>query len=204
MHPELRHYLSQFAALNEEDIADIAEHLSVQTFTKGTVLLREGERSTTCYLVLKGCVRQYCMAGAHENDENDKNNEQEEKTVEFYTEGQAVVLFASYGQNTPSKYSFVCVEDSMLIVGDVGQEQAMYQQFPKLEIITRAFIERDFGKTQEQFATFVHSSPEERYVNVLNTRPDLLQRVPQHQLASYIGVTPESLSRIRKRMVVKK
>ena len=64
-------------------------------------------------------------------------------------------------------------------------------------------MENDFGKQQEALDKFITSSPEERYKNLLETRPDLLQRVPQYHLASYLGVKPESLSRIRKRLTKK-
>ena len=80
----------------------------------------------------------------------------------------------------------------------------MYETFPKLEIITRMMMEQDLGKSQDAMANFITSSPEERYLNLQKTRPDLLQRVPQHQLASFLGVTPESLSRIRNRMAKNK
>jgi CRP-like cAMP-binding protein len=189
---ELRQFVAQFPSLTEEEINDIVEHLSVQQFKKGTILLHEGAVSTLCYFVLKGCVRQFCTVN------------EEERTVEFYTENQTVVLFSSYGQQTPSKYSFVCAEDCTLIVGDMAQEQAMYDQFPKLASITRGMVEQHFGKTQEDFATFITSSAEERYTRLLATRPDVFQRVPQHHIASYLGVTPESLSRIRKRMLMNK
>jgi CRP-like cAMP-binding protein len=61
-------------------------------------------------------------------------------------------------------------------------------------------IEQDLGKANENLDAFITSSPEERYLNLLDKRPELLQRVPQHQIASYLGMTPESLSRIRKRV----
>jgi CRP-like cAMP-binding protein len=64
-------------------------------------------------------------------------------------------------------------------------------------------VEKETGRARDTFTRFMTSSPEERYQNLLNTRPDLLNRVPQHQLASYLGVTPESLSRIRKRLSAK-
>lgn len=92
----------------------------------------------------------------------------------------------------------------VLVVGSLDYEQEMYQKFPKLAAITRALMEQDFGKTQEALVAFISSSPEERYQKLLAERPALLGRVPQHQLASYLGVTPESLSRIRKRIFMKK
>ncbi len=193
MQNELLHYISQFPALTDEEIREIASNIPVQTFKKGTILLKEGDTADKCFFVLKGCVRQYHLV-----------DDDEEKTTAFFTEEQAVVSFASYSQQLPSKHYWSCVEDSVLVVGSLDYEQEMYQKFPKLAAITRALMEQDFGKTQEALVAFISSSPEERYQKLLAERPALLGRVPQHQLASYLGVTPESLSRIRKRIFTKK
>ncbi|MNC80460.1 hypothetical protein D3C75_1332500 [compost metagenome] len=66
--------------------------------------------------------------------------------------------------------------------------------------MTRRMIEESFGQVQEEFAAFIASSPEDRLKKLLHSRPGLISRVPQHQLASYLGMTPESLSRIKKRI----
>lgn len=195
MHPALRQFLSQFSLLSEQEQDLIAEQLHVEKIKKGVVLLNQGEISTQCYFILKGCIRQFCLI--------DNGDSTDEKTVEFFTEGQAVVLFSSYGQQKPSNYGFTCTEDCTLIIGDMANEQLMYDQFPKLLAITRSMTEEHFGKTQETFAQFITSSPEERYQQLLIARPELFQRVPQHQIASYLGMTPESLSRIRRRLAYK-
>lgn len=173
--------------LSEEEANAIRSQLSVASYKKGTVLLKAGEISGMCYFILKGCVRQYVMVDG------------EEKTTAFFTEQQAAVPFTSYTKQEPSAYYFICAEDCTLVEGDIKKEQDMYRRFPKLLAITRAVMEQDLGKTQEAFSLFITSSPEERYLNLLRTRPELLQRVPLHQVASYLGMTPESLSRIRKR-----
>jgi CRP-like cAMP-binding protein len=72
-----------------------------------------------------------------------------------------------------------------------------------METLNRMGVEMELQKNQEAFAQFIMLGPEERYLNLLNNRPDLLDRVPQYQLASYLGITPESLSRIRKRIIKK-
>lgn len=185
-------FVTKFKVLDAEETRMIVDNIRVEAYKKGTVLLQEGDFSGKCYFVLKGCVRQFCTV------------EGEEKTVAFLTEEQAVVSFSSYAQQIPSKHSYACLEDCVLIEGDPENEREMYQRLPKLEAIVRSMMEQDFGKTQEAFASFITSSPERRYLNLLETRPDLLQRVPQHQLASYLGVTPESLSRIRKRLLQKR
>lgn len=192
MHDELIHFLSSFNSLSAEEVNAIAALIPVEAFKKGDILLKEGQYCNTCYFVLKGCVRQYILADG------------EEKTTAFYTEQQAVAAFSNYIQQSPSKHYWVCAEDCLLIIGYLDKEPDMYKQFPKLAAITRNMMEQDLGKQQEEFAAFITSSPLERYRNLLANRPTLLQRVPQHQLASYLGVTAESLSRIRKRVAAMK
>ncbi|WP_266366777.1 Crp/Fnr family transcriptional regulator [Tellurirhabdus rosea] len=188
MKEELIAFLSRFPSLFPEAIDVLAEQLTVRSFTKGTLLVREGQLCNECYFVLKGCLRQYLLLDGLE------------KTTAFYTEGQAAVLFSSYTRQTASPHYLSCLEDSLLLIGTPTSETEMYRQFPELEYITRQMLEQDFGKTQDALTRFITSSPEQRYLHILEERPDLLQRAPQHQLASYIGVTPESLSRIRRRI----
>lgn len=183
--------LSNMPSLSEDEAKEIVENINIQTFKKGTILLKEGVISKECYSVLKGCIREYYIKDG------------EEKTTDFFTEGQEVVSFTSYTNQTPSKHYLSCAEESILTVSTPEKEKEMYRKYPKLEAITRTMMEINTGKTQEKLASFITSSPEERYLNLLENRPHLINRVPQHQIASYIGITPESLSRIRKRVVSK-
>ena len=76
----------------------------------------------------------------------------------------------------------------------------MFNKYPQLEMMIRKMMEINLGELHDQLGEFISSSPEERYKTVLRKRPELIERVPQHQLASYLGITPESLSRIKKRI----
>lgn len=190
MNPYLRQFIENNTHLSEKEMLEVMDQLVVETHKKGTVLLRQGDVSDKCYVVLKGCVRQYAI-----------DDDGRETTYNFFLEGQSVVLFKSYKQRLPSDYSLACVEDSMLIVGSLDTEETMYDQFPVLKNITRAIMEQDFGQAQDDTAMLMGAPPEERYLRLLEKRPGLVKRVPQHQLASYLGMTPESLSRIKKRII---
>ncbi|HAD14412.1 MAG TPA: hypothetical protein DCF33_18475 [Saprospirales bacterium] len=182
-------YVLQFAPLSEPEIDQILALINIRSYSKGKVLLREGQIGNVCYFVLQGCVRQYYLT--HEGDE---------KTTHFFTEGMPVTSTCSF-DNKPVKYYLVCNEDCIVVEGRPEDEQFFMQAMPRMETINRVGVEFELQKSQETLAEFIMSSPEERYLNLLNTRPDLLDRVPQYQLASYLGVTPESLSRIRKRIM---
>ncbi|HLO72235.1 MAG TPA: Crp/Fnr family transcriptional regulator [Flavipsychrobacter sp.] len=184
----LQQFMAQFGELTAEEQQQIANNLIVEAYPKGKLLVKAGDVCRYCYFVLEGCLRQYKLA------------DDTEVTIQFYTEREAAVDFNSYVNQVKSESYLVCLEDTIVIEGNLELETDMYERFPKLQQITRAMMEQDFGKMQEQFSRFIASNAEERYVYLLNNRPDLLQRVPLQYLASYIGVTPESLSRIRKRI----
>lgn len=188
MRQKLINYFAEISLLSHEELAEVLDQLNFKTFEKGTILIRDGQISTQCFYIIEGFVRQYSLEDG------------EEKSIDFFTEHQTVMFLPSITEQKPSKYNFVCMEDVSCIMGDPTEERDMYAKYPKLAILTRSMMEQDFGQTKEDFATFVTSSPKKRYLNLLQNRPDLLQRVPQHQLASYLGITPESLSRIRKRI----
>lgn len=188
---EIIRYISKFATLKESEIKDILSILQFKTFKKGTVLLEEGKATKICHFVLKGCVRQYYLMDGIE------------KTTNFFTEGEPVAPYEGNFEGRPSKYYLECLEDCILTVDSPGGEEAFFAMFPQLRTARNAATEHEWSKSQDRFTSFILNSPEERYLELLKTRPDLLDRVPQYQLASYLGVTPESLSRIRKRIMEK-
>lgn len=181
-------YVSQFAPLSDAEIDQIFQMIKTRSYKKGTVLLREGQLGNVCYFVLQGCIRQYYLSDGTE------------KTTSFFTEGMPVTSTLVF-ENKTSRCFLVCNEDCVVVEGRAEDEQAFMENMPRMETIGRMGAEIELQKTQETFAEFMMSSPEARYLNLLDTRPDLLDRVPQYQLASFLGVTPESLSRIRKRIM---
>ena len=104
----------------------------------------------------------------------------------------------------PSEYYISCVEDSSIIVSNPKMEIEVFEMFPKFEKLYRILSEERLAKNQRSFDGFKISSPEGRYLDLLQNRPDLLERVPQRQLASFLGITAPSLSRMRTRLTEKR
>lgn len=175
----------------EEERKSINEYIPIKNYTKGTVLLHEGQVSKEAYYVIKGCVRAYYAVNG------------EELTTAFYTENESCASLYSFSNQLPSTHYLECIEDCTLSVLTYDNEKKLLKEFPGFESLCRSTVESDFGKNQEMLANFITKNPEERYSHLLETRPNLLQRIPQYYLASYLGVKPESLSRIRKRIAQK-
>ena len=191
MNEKLLTYFQRIMPLTQEEIEAIVETMTIKQYKKGTVLLKEGQISTEVYFVLEGCVRQYYLV------------EGEEKTNNFFTEEQWVISMNSFSQNSPSNHFLDCCMESSLVVGNREKEESLYKRFPKFESVSRKVMEKVFAEQQEIMSAYTTDTAEQRYLKLLKTRPDLFQKIPQYQIASYIGIKPESLSRIRKRLLRK-
>lgn len=184
-------FISKYVSLTEEEKNALVSLDLFHTVKKGTVLLQKGQKSKDTYFVLKGCIRIYYIIDG------------EEKTTAFYTEMDAITPHCVINK-APSEYFISCVEDSILTVSNSDMEVEINSKFPKFEIMCRMLSEELLAKQRIDFDAYKTSSPEQRYLNLLQNRPDLIQRVPQHQLASYLGIKPQSLSRLRARILEKK
>ena len=183
-------FISKYISLTEDEKKAILSLNLFRSIKKGTTLLKEGQLSQDSYFVLKGCIRTYYIIDG------------EEKTTAFYTEMEGLTPHC-VRHKAPSKYFISCVEDSIVTVSNSDMEVEINSKFPKFEIMCRVLSEELLAKQQIDFDEFKTSSPEQRYLNLIQKRPDLIQRVPQHQLASYLGIKPQSLSRLRARIIEK-
>ncbi len=177
-----------FLTFSKDEQEAILSMKAVKKFPKGSLLLEEGDRITHSFFVIKGCIRQFKLI-----DGVDKTNL-------FYTENNSVHLPPLTEEVAYSKFNLECLEDCTLSVVSLKTEKEFCKRFPRFEKMCRMTSEKNLVDFQEFFANYIASSPEERYLYLQETRSDLLNRVPQYHLATYLGVTAESLSRIRKRV----
>lgn len=184
-------FIAKYVTLTEEEKQALISLDIFHSVKKGEILLKEGQKSKESYFVLKGCIRTYYVLDA------------EEKTTAFYTEMEALTPPCVISQ-TPSDYYVSAIEDAILLISNSDMETEINSKFPKFEMMCRRLSEELLAQQRIDFDEFKTSSPEQRYLNLLQKRPDLIQRVPQHQLASYLGIKPQSLSRLRARITEKK
>jgi len=184
-------YFSKFQPLSDGEKNMIRHGTDVQLIKKGTILLKEGEIPRDNYFVIVGCIRQYYLLDG------------EEKTSNFFTENEWILPFTGVEQNGVSKYYLECLEDTHLVIANDEQGNDFLDEFPKFRKTSQSILEKVIVRQQNELAKYINQTPEQRYIDLQGKRPDLISRVPQYHIASYIGVKPESLSRIRKRMAKK-
>ncbi len=187
MDDKIIEFISQYITLTEEEKEVIKSQNMIRYYLKGAELLSEGEYARDCYFVLKGCVRSYYIVDG------------EERTTEFYTENQTINP-VSYLKKEPSEYYLSCLEDCVIALGNEERNEKLLRDVPRLGQMVLSMSSEILAENTISLDDFKNLSPEQRYKNLQEKRPDLIQRVPQYHLASYLGITPVSLSRMRKRI----
>lgn len=182
-------FLEQYTKLTTEEKEFLKEHIPVKTLNKGHMLLAEGEVSNAFYFILEGAVRLFYTTGI------------EEKTAFFYFENMFVSSYESFTKQTPSKHNVQTIEPSKVAVISFNIAYDLLERFPKFEFLARIIMEEELIVCQEIISSFVTLNAEKRYLQLVESKSPLLQRIPQYHLATFLGVTPETLSRIRKRII---
>lgn len=178
-------FFTQYGKLSKEGMEELGNAFTLKTAKKGELLLIQGQVCRNIYFVAKGCLRLYYIA------------DDVEITVWFSFENNSAIELSSFLSGAPSDYFLEVIEDSEILSLDKSALTNLYEKHPEMERIMRAFWEDVILHVLKRFTALQKDSAEKRYLDLMN-QPMYLQRVPQKYLASYIGVTPTSLSRIRR------
>ena len=171
-------------ASNKDKFPDLFQEKGIAA---RTTLLSEGDISNYMYFVKKGCLRLWF------------NNDGKDITFQFFFEHQAVSSFESFLERKPSLFTLESIEPSTVVMVSRNSFELLLSHYPELKDTFQKILIRRMADYAKLFLSRIKNNPQERYEELLQENPEILQRVAQHYIASYLGITPISLSRIRNR-----
>lgn len=189
MFEALRSHIAKYIDLNEEEFAHGANFFIPKKIRKTHFLLQAGEVCRHMAFINKGCLRSYSI-----------DAEGEEHVVQFAIEDWWITDPYSYLTAEPSSYNIDALQDSDLLLLDKSCYEKLMLELPKFERFFRVLLENKYIASQRRITAALSASAEERYLNFIKNYPAFAQRIPQRHIASYLGITPQSLSRLRKEL----
>lgn len=186
MYAALLAHIARYVTLTPAEAERVGDYFTCQTVPRRAHLLEAGQHSSDSYFVLQGCLRLYFIT--------EKGTEQ---TTQFALENWWLADYGSLLSGQPSKYYIQAVEPTVVAVLDYARQEELLAQVPALERYFRLLLQRVAAANQTRWVHFYGESLEERYRFFSTAFPGFVQRVPQYMLASYLGCTPEFLSKIR-------
>lgn len=182
--------IQRYVSLSSSEAELLKSCLTYREIPKNHTLIQYGNKVNEWYFIISGCVRMYYIKPGGD-----------EATGFFFTENMFFTSFESFLCGEPSIQVFESLEPCSLVVMKKHEIEELYDRLPAMQIFARKLLEERFINAQKVVASYILYSPEERYQKMLEQNPSILNRVPQRTLASYLGITPVSLSRIRKRIL---
>jgi CRP/FNR family transcriptional regulator, anaerobic regulatory protein len=181
-------YFDRLIPLNKEEKELVSAKFHSRLFRKRQYLLQEGNVCTQFYFVVRGCLRMYKI--------DDKGTTH---IIQFAAENWWIIDLGSFHSQQPSNLNIDALEDTMVLQISRDDLISLYKAAPKFNLIFRVLIENSFVKLQERLLQNISSTAEDRYQSFLERYSHLTNRLSQIQIAAYLGITPEFLSRLRNR-----
>lgn len=186
MYQKIREYLSKSSLLSSEELTLFENHLEFRKVPKKTILLRSGEVCNFEAYINKGIIREYFI-----------DRDGAELTLQFASEDWWVSDITSFEDQTPSDMYIEVLEDCELLILSREAKDKLICEIPQLERMFRLMIQRHLSKLQKRLFKTISASAMDQYIEFTNRYPTISQRVSQHYIASYLGITPEFLCRLR-------
>lgn len=180
-------FFEQYGKISKEGSAQLSSKLKANSVKKGELLLTYGQVCKEIFFITKGCLRLYYISDGVEI------------TVWFSFEDNSAIELSSFLSGNPTEYFIEAIEDTEYLSLDKTELLNLYVHFPEMEGIVRSFWEDVILNLLQRFMALQKDTADKRYLNLIN-KSNYLQRIPQKYLASYIGVTPSSLSRIKRNL----
>jgi CRP-like cAMP-binding protein len=193
MYDLLLRNISRFISLTPEEEKYFTSILKIKKLKKKQYLLQEGDISHHEYFVNKGCLRTYTI-----------DEKGQEHIIQFAIEDWWTGDMYSFLTQTPGKYTIDALEDSELFCLEKNALEELYIKVPKFEKFFRHLLQNAFISLQERVISNLSQPADERYCTFITKYADMEKRLPLKQIASYLGITPESLSRIRSQYIKNK
>lgn len=175
--------------LTEQELTLFSEKLSVLTFKKKEIFIQSGKVQQSIGFIVSGLIRSYYI-----------DNNGNEKTVRFYAEKDYATHYTAFITQQFSKYTFQCLENTVLVLLSYENMQLVYSQIPTFEKYGRLVAEEILKMQQQRIESFVFQKAEERYIDFMKQHPDLYNRVSLSHLCSYLGIERQTLTRIRQKL----
>ncbi len=186
MNSNLTNYLRKYITISDSEIELFQSHLTTKTIGKKEYLLKEGKTCTSRYFITKGYFRHFYI--------DNKSNEQ---IIHFGIENWWITDYASLVNKTPSKMYIQALENAEYL--ELSQEslENLYLKLPKIERFFRIIMEKTYIASQQRIEFMFSLSGKQLYEKFTHSNPEFSKRVPQYMLASYLGVSPEFISKIK-------
>lgn len=185
--------LRKFTNVTEEEAAVFLSYFQVKKYKRNTVLLQQGDVANEAYFVLKGALRQFFS-----------NEKGVEKTCNFIFEQEFFTDLESFSRKSVASATIMTLEPTECLVIQCTAMVEAIKQSPAISELCRIIVENIATDNIKRIQSLLSLSPENQFKALIHQNPQILQRVPQRYIAQYLGLAPESLSRIRKRIIMEK
>lgn len=189
---KLHHYLSAYVPLNKQEFGQLLPYIEIREYDKKVKVIREGEIERYLNIISSGLARKYLPL---------RNNE---ITIQLATEGHIIHSELSFHNRIPSGSVVETIEPTVFFSISYDNLEQMYDQFPKIERLGRLLISELFVKKDSRYFDQLNKNTRERFLEYIRTHPQMMQRVPQKYIASYLNIKPETFSRLKHLIKLKK